>query len=36
MERFVAQIDIGGMPFKKIAGMIELLAEKVIPEIRKL
>jgi alkanesulfonate monooxygenase SsuD/methylene tetrahydromethanopterin reductase-like flavin-dependent oxidoreductase (luciferase family) len=36
MDRFVAQIDIGGMPFKKIAGMIELLADKVIPDIRKL
>jgi alkanesulfonate monooxygenase SsuD/methylene tetrahydromethanopterin reductase-like flavin-dependent oxidoreductase (luciferase family) len=36
MDRLVAQIDIGGMPFKKIAGMIELLADKVIPAIRKL
>ena len=35
MDRLVAQIDIGGMPFKKIAAMIELLADKVIPEIRK-
>lgn len=36
MDRLVAQIDIGGMPFRKVAGMIELLAEKVIPAIRKL
>ncbi|MGX7002401.1 LLM class flavin-dependent oxidoreductase [Caballeronia sp. KNU42] len=36
MDRLVAQIDIGGMPFKKVAGMIELLAEKVIPAVRKL
>jgi probable LLM family oxidoreductase len=36
MDRLVAQIDIGGMPFKKVAGMIELLADKVIPVIRKL
>jgi alkanesulfonate monooxygenase SsuD/methylene tetrahydromethanopterin reductase-like flavin-dependent oxidoreductase (luciferase family) len=36
MDRLVAQIDIGGMPFKKIAGMIELLADKVFPAIRKL
>jgi probable LLM family oxidoreductase len=36
MDRFVAQIDIGGMPFKKVAGMIELLADKVIPAVRKL
>ena len=36
MDRLVAQIDIGGVPFKKIAGMIELLADKVIPAIRKL
>ncbi len=36
MDRLVVQIDIGGMPFEKIAGMIELLAAKVVPEIRKL
>jgi len=36
MDRFVAQIDIGGMPFNKVAGMIELLAERVVPHIRKL
>jgi probable LLM family oxidoreductase len=36
MDRFVAQIDIGGMPFDKIARMIELLAEKVIPHVRHL
>jgi alkanesulfonate monooxygenase SsuD/methylene tetrahydromethanopterin reductase-like flavin-dependent oxidoreductase (luciferase family) len=36
MDRLVAQIDIGGMPFGKIAEMIELLADKVIPHIRKL
>ena len=34
MDRLVAQIDIGGMPFEKIAGMIDLLAEKVLPHIR--
>ncbi|CAD6553428.1 Alkanal monooxygenase alpha chain [Paraburkholderia hiiakae] len=34
MDRFVAQVDIGGMPFNKIAGMIDLLAEKVIPHVR--
>jgi probable LLM family oxidoreductase len=36
MDRFVAQIDIGGMPFEKIARMIELLGEKVIPAVREL
>jgi probable LLM family oxidoreductase len=36
MDRFVAQIDIGGMPYEKLAAMIELLAERVLPEVRKL
>jgi len=36
MDRLAAQIDIGGVPFKKIAGMIELPADKVFPAIRKL
>jgi alkanesulfonate monooxygenase SsuD/methylene tetrahydromethanopterin reductase-like flavin-dependent oxidoreductase (luciferase family) len=36
MDRLVAQIDIGGVPFKKITGMIELLADEVLPAIRKL
>jgi alkanesulfonate monooxygenase SsuD/methylene tetrahydromethanopterin reductase-like flavin-dependent oxidoreductase (luciferase family) len=34
-QRFLAQIDFGGIPFDKIAKMIELLATKVAPVIRK-
>lgn len=34
-KRFIAQIDIGGVPFNKIAKGIELLATKVAPTVRK-
>lgn len=34
-QRFIAQIDIGGMPFKKVAENIERLATEVAPVIRK-
>jgi len=34
-QRFIAQIDIGGMPFKKIAEGIELLATEVAPIVRR-
>ncbi|PFN96376.1 LLM class flavin-dependent oxidoreductase [Bacillus sp. AFS076308] len=34
-QRFMAQIDFGGMPFKKIAENIERLATEVAPVIRK-
>jgi alkanesulfonate monooxygenase SsuD/methylene tetrahydromethanopterin reductase-like flavin-dependent oxidoreductase (luciferase family) len=34
-QRFLAQIDFGGIPFEKIAQVIELLATKVAPAIRK-
>nr|AAG09956.1 unknown [Bacillus amyloliquefaciens] len=34
-QRFLAQIDIGGMPFKKAAENIERLATEVAPVIRK-
>ncbi|MDF2431323.1 MAG: hypothetical protein JWP44_954, partial [Mucilaginibacter sp.] len=34
-QRFLAQIDFGGIPFDKIAKVIELLATKVAPVIRK-
>lgn len=33
-QRFLAQIDIGGMPFAKVARVIELFATKVAPAIR--
>jgi probable LLM family oxidoreductase len=34
-DRFMAQIDIGGLPFAKVANAIELLATEVIPAVRK-
>ncbi|WP_430540034.1 LLM class flavin-dependent oxidoreductase [Neobacillus drentensis] len=34
-QRFLAQIDIGGMPFKKVAENIERLATEVAPVVRK-
>lgn len=33
--RFLAQVDIGGLPFEKVAKNIELLATKVVPQIHK-
>ncbi len=34
-QRFMAQIDIGGLPFAKVATAIELLATRVLPEVRR-
>lgn len=34
-DRSMAQIDIGGLPFVKVANVIELLATEVIPAVRK-
>ncbi|ETI70391.1 hypothetical protein BAVI_02474 [Neobacillus vireti LMG 21834] len=34
-QRFIAQMDIGGMPFKKVAENIERLATEVAPVVRK-
>jgi probable LLM family oxidoreductase len=34
-KRFIAQIDIGGLPFHKVAEGIELLATEVAPIVRK-
>jgi alkanesulfonate monooxygenase SsuD/methylene tetrahydromethanopterin reductase-like flavin-dependent oxidoreductase (luciferase family) len=34
-SRFLAQIDIGGQPFAKVAAAIELLATKIAPSVRK-
>jgi probable LLM family oxidoreductase len=34
-KRFIAQIDIGGLPFDKVAAGIELLATEVAPIVRK-
>lgn len=33
--RFLAQVDIGGVPFEKVAKNIELLATKVLPIVKK-
>lgn len=34
-QRFIAQMDIGGLPFHKVAAGIELLASEVAPIVRK-
>jgi probable LLM family oxidoreductase len=34
-QRFLAQIDIGGLPFAKVAEVIELLADDVLPMVRR-
>jgi alkanesulfonate monooxygenase SsuD/methylene tetrahydromethanopterin reductase-like flavin-dependent oxidoreductase (luciferase family) len=33
-QRFIVQIDIGGMPYAKVAEVIELLAKDVVPAVR--
>jgi probable LLM family oxidoreductase len=34
-QRFIVQIDIGGLPFAKVAEVIELLATQVAPVVRR-
>lgn len=34
-QRFIAQVDIGGQPYKKVAESIELLATEVAPAVRR-
>jgi probable LLM family oxidoreductase len=34
-QRFLAQIDIGGLPFAKVANVIELLAGEVLPMVQR-
>ncbi len=34
-QRFLAQLDIGGLPFNKVAQSIELLATEVAPVVRR-
>ena len=34
-RRFLAQIDIGGLPYSKVAQTIELLATEVVPVVRR-
>jgi probable LLM family oxidoreductase len=35
-DRFLCQIDIGGLPYAKVAKSIELLATQVVPVVRRL
>jgi alkanesulfonate monooxygenase SsuD/methylene tetrahydromethanopterin reductase-like flavin-dependent oxidoreductase (luciferase family) len=35
-DRFLAQLDIGGLPYAKVARAIELLATEVLPAVRNL
>jgi alkanesulfonate monooxygenase SsuD/methylene tetrahydromethanopterin reductase-like flavin-dependent oxidoreductase (luciferase family) len=34
-QRFLAQIDLGGLPYSKVAQTIELLATEVAPVVRR-
>jgi alkanesulfonate monooxygenase SsuD/methylene tetrahydromethanopterin reductase-like flavin-dependent oxidoreductase (luciferase family) len=34
-RRFIAQIDIGGLPFAQVAAVIELMATDVMPAVRR-
>jgi len=34
-DRFLAQVDLGGLPYAKVAEAIELLATKVLPQLPK-
>ncbi len=34
-HRYIAQIDVGGLPFSKVAAAIELLAAEVAPAVRR-
>src|SRR5262245_57898954 len=34
-RRFLVQIDIGGLPFRKVAEVIELMATEVVPAVRR-
>jgi alkanesulfonate monooxygenase SsuD/methylene tetrahydromethanopterin reductase-like flavin-dependent oxidoreductase (luciferase family) len=34
-QRFIGQIDIGGLPFAKVAEVIELLGSEVAPVVRR-
>lgn len=34
-QRFIGRVDIGGMPFEKVAQVIELLGTEVAPVVRR-
>ncbi|MFC5651040.1 LLM class flavin-dependent oxidoreductase [Paenibacillus solisilvae] len=34
-QRYIAQLDVGGVPFENLAKNIELIGTKILPEIRK-
>ncbi len=35
LDRFLCQVDIGGLPYAKVTQSIELLATRVLPAMRK-
>jgi probable LLM family oxidoreductase len=35
-QRFIAQVDIGGLPYARVAEVIELLATQVMPAVRRI
>jgi hypothetical protein len=35
-DRFLSQVDVGGLPYVKVAKSIELLATQVVPVVRRL
>lgn len=34
-QRYLAQIDFGGMPFEKVMKNIEIIGTKILPEVKK-
>lgn len=35
MQRYMAQLDLGGLPFEKIMKNIEIIGSKILPEVKK-
>lgn len=34
-QRFMGQIDFGGVPYEKLMKVVDIMGEKVIPEVTK-
>ncbi|WP_347860864.1 hypothetical protein U0355_09125 [Salimicrobium sp. PL1-032A] len=34
-QRYIAQMDFGGVPFEKLKKNIDLIGEKILPEVKK-
>ena len=34
-QRYLAQIDFGGMPFEKVMKNIEIIGTNILPEVKK-